>query len=224
MSADILQPQAPSKAKLSIESPNWSFEPFWPGVRLIATVVRGSVTLTDAEGAEVTDTHAEAVTALADAIYAETAAIDGIWTAQPFLGAASAERREAMLDEDSDEPVELAPAELETRRAFVAVDLLELDGTSLLDVPYQERRRLLGSVIREDGHVRVTPAVKVPVNSWFMAWRTNGFQRALAKQVNSRYLPGRINSDWVIVPLRAELPRATTRLVWKGRKTKQITD
>jgi bifunctional non-homologous end joining protein LigD len=224
MSADSLQPQAPSKAKLSIESPNWSFEPFWPGVRLIATVVGGTVSLTDDEGADVTPNHAEAAAALADAIYAEAAIIDGIWTAQPFLGAASAERWAHGLDEDGDEPVEIDPLELETRRAFVAVDLLELDGTSLLDVPYQERRRLLGSVVREDGHVRVTPAVKVPVNSWFMAWRTNGFQRALAKQVNSRYLPGRINSDWVIIPLRADIPRATTRLVWKGRKTKQITD
>ena len=224
MTAEPLKPQAPSTARVSIESPNWAFEPFWPGQRFLATVTDGTVLLTDADGAQVNDSFAEAVAALRDAVLTD-AVIDGIWTAQPFLGAASAERwAAATAGTDGDEPPAVDLATLETRRAFVAVDLLSLDDTSLLDVPYQERRRLLASIIREDGHVRVTPAVKVPVNSWFHAWRTNGFKRAIAKQVNSHYIPGRINPDWVVVPLQAELPRGTTRLLWKPRKPKQVVD
>jgi bifunctional non-homologous end joining protein LigD len=224
MSAETLKPQAPSTARVSIESPNWAFEPFWPGQRFLSTVNDESVGLTDPDGADVADAFPEAVAALRDAVLTD-AVVDGIWTAQPFLGAASAQRWAATMGgTDGDEPPTIDPAFLETRRAFVAVDLLSLDETSLLDVPYQERRRLLASVIREDGHVRVTPAVKVPVNSWFHAWRANGFDRAIAKQVNSHYIPGRINPDWVVVPLQAELPRGATRLLWKPRKPKQVVD
>lgn len=218
MTAEPLKPQAPSTARVNIESPNWSFEPFWPGQRLIATVADGTVHLTDASGASADDAFAEAAAAIRDALLTDAAIMDGIWTAQPFLGAASTARWE------SGEAPPVEPAILETRRAFVAVDLLSLDDISLLEVPYQERRRLLASVIREDGHVRVTPAVKVPTNSWFHAWRANGFERTIAKQVNSRYIPGRINPDWVVIPLRAEFPRGTTRLFWKGRKPKQVVD
>ena len=55
------------------------------------------------------------------------AVVDGVWTALPFLA------------EQPDEE----------RRAFVAVDLLELGGEPLLDVPLQERRRLLESIVDE---------------------------------------------------------------------------
>src|SRR4029079_15680312 len=82
------------------------------------------------------------------------------------------------------------PISMETRRAFVALDLVELDGESLGDVPNSERSRVLSSVVEENVRVRVSPAVKLPVRPWLHAWRGNGFTHYVAKQLNSRHQTG----------------------------------
>src|SRR3546814_18469575 len=55
------------------------------------TLFRSSVSLSVPDGAEMADAFPEAVAALRDADLTD-AVVDGIWTAQPFLGATSAER------------------------------------------------------------------------------------------------------------------------------------
>ena len=91
------------------------------------------------------------------------------------------------------------PASLEMRRAFVAWDLVELDGQRLHDIPYQERRRLLESVIMESIRVRISPAVRPPIRGWLAAWQADGFTHFVAKQPNSRYWPGKTAPDWLQV-------------------------
>ena len=81
--------------------------------------------------------------------------------------------------------------------SFVATDLLWLDGTSLLDVPLLERRRLLESVLVESDVVRVGAFVRPPIESWVSSWRSMGFTGLTYKAANSRYLPGEPNPDWV---------------------------
>lgn len=117
----------------------------------------------------------DATDALRGAIQAARAVVDGIWTPQPFPG--------------------------EDRRAFVAVDLLELDGQPLLDIPLLERRRLLESVIRERESVRLSPVVKHPIDGWLATWRASGFTDFVAKRQNARYAPGEQNEDWLKVPI-----------------------
>ena len=117
----------------------------------------------------------EATDALRGAIQADRAVVDGIWTAQPFPG--------------------------EDRRAFVAVDLLELDAEPLLDIPLQERRRLLESVIRESESVRLSPIVKHPIDGWLATWRASGFTHYVAKRQNARYAAGEQTEDWLKVPI-----------------------
>jgi len=108
----------------------------------------------------------------------------------------------------------------------VAVDLVELDGEPLHDVPFQERRRLLESVIDEGVQVRVSPVVKQPLAGWLMGWRANGFTHYVAKHMNSRYLPGERNDDWLKLSLRAEAPRGMIgRLIGtRGERIRRIRD
>ena len=176
-----LLPQRATPADVVITSVQWLFEPYWSGDRLVARLQNGKVTLTDAAGEPAGPEHDEAAAELLAAIDADAAVIDGIWTAQPFVGDPSG-----------------APSN-EKRRAFVAVDLIELDGQSLGDVPLQERRRLLDSVLGQNVRVRVSPAVRLPLQPWLDAWRGNGFTRYVAKHVNSRYRPGEQVEDWLIV-------------------------
>lgn len=82
--------------------------------------------------------------------------------------------------------------------SFVAIDLLALDGESLVDVPLQERKRLLDAVVLVGELVRCTPHVRLPAANWHRQWRTLGFSEMAVKDANSRYYPGESSSDWSI--------------------------
>jgi bifunctional non-homologous end joining protein LigD len=225
-SEEPIRPQLATEAQVGINSPHWSFEPYWIGERLLARVAEGEVRLTDASGLPVDDFYRDLADILRTSVDADQAVLDGIWTAQPFLGHGSAAERwsEALADEAGDLPEEGPdPATLETRRAYVVVDLVELDGQFLGDLPYQERRRLLSGLVSESVRLRVTPSVKMPLSSWFHAWQENGFSRAVAKHANSRYMPGTANEDWIVIKIDPDRHPGVAGLFWKGRKKREIT-
>ena len=161
---------------------------------------------------------ADATEILSGAILADEALVDGVWTAQPFVGDGSPARAwaETIAVEGlaSDLP---DPLETERRRAFVAIDLVELDGMPLHDVPFQERRRLLESVIDEGIRVRLSQLVKQPLAGWLVGWRANGFTHYVAKHMNSRYRPGERTEDWLKLSLRSEAPRSMMGRMMGGR-------
>ena len=219
-------PQLATEARVGINSPHWSFEPYWIGERLVARVSDGEVRLTDATGAAVDEFYPDLAEVLRTSVDADEVILDGIWTAAPFLGHGSAAERwsEALADGSGGLPEDGPdPAELETRRAYVVVDLILLDGQFLGDLPYQERRRLLTGVVSESVRLRVTPAVKVPLGTWFHAWQENGFSRAVAKHANSRYRPGTSSEDWIVIDIHPDRPPGAAGLFWKGRKKREIT-
>jgi hypothetical protein len=90
-----------------------------------------------------------------------------------------------------------------TVAAFVAVDLLAIDGEAVLDVPLLERKRLLDSALTVGELVRRGPHVRPPVEAWYGQWRAFGFAAIAVKSANSRYDPGVASDDWAI----ARLPR-----------------
>jgi bifunctional non-homologous end joining protein LigD len=204
-------PQFASPQDAVITSVNWFIEPCWKGVRVLARVEGGRATLSDERGEPVEDLE-EAAEVITASIDAEQAVVDGAWTAMPFVGEGSAARRwaETLAEaaEDRGEAAEdeppIDPVALEKRRAFVAWDLLELDGQPLYDIPYQERRRLLESVVVEDIRVRITPAVRYPFRRWVAAWHANGFTHYVAKEANSRYASGEENDDWLQISAEPE--------------------
>ena len=186
-----LLPQRPTPARAEIASVAWLVEPHWRGVRLIVR--------RDARGAHVADDLPGVADALRDAIGAESAVIDGIWSPQPVAG--------------------------EDQQAFVAVDLLELDGESLLDVPLLERRRLLESVITEADDVRLSPVVKHPITGWLESWHGIGFTHVVAKYQNSRYAPGEQNEDWLKIPIvRDSGGGFVGRLIGSRNRVRRIGD
>lgn len=172
-------PQQPTAANAEILSVEWLFEPFWPGDRIMARIEGARISLTDERGEPAAGDMAAVASVLDGSVQADQALIDGVWSAQPF---------------GDGEP------------AFVALDLVELDGESLLDVPLQERRRLLESVVEEGTQVRLSPIVKHPLRGWLTGWRANGFSHYVAKHQNSPYRPGQRNEDWLKLPIRLDAP------------------
>jgi hypothetical protein len=112
--------------------------------------------------------------------------------------------------EDAAGDPELAPTagaagdgsgEPEPALAFVAVDLLEVDETPLLDIPLLERKRVLESIVEENLLVRRTPFVREPAATFIISWRAAGFEELVYKDPNSRYTPGAPNDGWALAPM-----------------------
>jgi len=91
----------------------------------------------------------------------------------------------------------LASIEDGVPHAFVATDLLWLDGTPLADVPLMERHRLLEGALQASELVRVTPVVK-PLALTLVTWGQLGFTELSYRSSNSRYTAGKENPDWAV--------------------------
>lgn len=228
VSSGRLTPQRPRDVRAVVTSVEWVFEPSWSGERLLVRYHDGVQSVTGEGGEEVPAAVGDEVAdVLRHAVLAGRALLDGVWTAQPFTGDGSAARAWAETLDEAGIADELPdPLETESRRAFVAVDLLELDGEELYDVPLQERRRILESVVDEGVRVRLSPMVKQPVAAWLIGWRANGFSHYLAKHQNSRYRPGEVSDEWLRIPVQHEaVPGFATR--WfgvGGQRERRIED
>ena len=119
---------------------------------------------------------------------------------QLLVGGGMNSRRDA-LDADRSRHM---PVPSESPTAFVAIDLLWLDGEPLIEVPLAERKRLLEAVLRDGELVRRTVSVRGPVEAWYPQWLAQGFREVVVKGANSRYTPGVPHPEWAtaLIPRR----------------------
>ncbi len=186
-------------------------EPLWSGVRIIGHVHNGggdarTVALIEYLGADVAPELPDVATALGLSVRAADAVIDGVITTEVGLtgiGAAaipevrSSSTRILMRNNADLDVVRRSPDdESDAVQGIVAVDLLSLDGTSLLDVPLLERKRLLESVIEQSELVRVSIHARLPWETWVSTWKALGLRGAMLKAANSRYQPGTDSIEW----------------------------
>jgi bifunctional non-homologous end joining protein LigD len=197
-------------------------EPLWTGVRALAAIdARGTALV--GEAGEPIAGHPDVAAALADATLAEGVILDGFLTklavrdgsgvyvaldslpstsqmvARPLLGIRPTRAEEVTKTlEAAREARTFGPDD--TVR-FIAIDLLWLDGESLLDVPLLERRRLLDSAVVESDLVRRGVFVRPPIEAWIGSWRSLGFLGLSYRAANSRYQPGEATDDWVSAPM-----------------------
>jgi hypothetical protein len=111
----------------------------------------------------------------------------------PFVRARDYDKAEAARA-----PRILAALERGERHAFVATDLLYLDGTPLDDIPLLERKRLLDGVLEPSHLVRVAPIVKPSAIRTQVTWGTLGFTDLHYRAANSRYMAGQENPDCAV--------------------------
>jgi ATP-dependent DNA ligase len=141
-------------------------------------------------------------------VFARDAVIDGVISVQVGLDGIGA----AAIPEMHDRPglirsrVELDVQARGTEQdvadadeGFVAVDLLRVDGMTLLDLPLLERKRLLESVVRAGALVLVSVHVRPPIETWVATWKSVGLRGGMLKAANSHYRPGQDSVEWRIV-------------------------
>jgi ATP-dependent DNA ligase len=206
------RPQRFGRGSRSVRDP--LIEPSWGGVRILARFELGHTLFADEDGADCTDEFAAVADAISSASLAEALILDGFLTVEPtqatagvpitgieapsagqmmtqmLVGTRRSRPSESNHRLDPDRPI-----------AFVAVDLLSIDGASLLDVPLLERKRLLDGALRTGELVRITPFVRPPIGTFVATWRALGFGALAFKAANSRYTPSGRNDDWSIAPM-----------------------
>jgi len=171
---------------------DWGYEFFWDGVRAIAYVDGDTVRVLDRTNADVTRTYPE-LAALGTALAGHRAVLDGEIVALGRNGVPSL----AALQQRTRSPV---PGDSPVR--FYLFDLLHLDGTDLMPLPYAGRRDALQRLQLRGDTVEVPPYWTGDAGPALLeAARELGLEGVVAKQVGSPYQPGRRSPAWVKVPL-----------------------
>jgi hypothetical protein len=200
-------------------------EPLWTGLRVLALVDEGAVTIRDLDGDPVDNDYGPVAQELADASRATRLLVDGYLSHQPIQSIAEVAEREIAEPAGPSitqmwfgslagrrsrpeptlpvESIERQPPPADEDVAIVVVDLLWLDNEPLLRVPLLERKRILESVVDESRLVRHGIYVRPPIDSWMGSWRSFGFRRLAFKGANSRYTPGAPNAEWAVADLPA---------------------
>jgi bifunctional non-homologous end joining protein LigD len=173
---------------------SWSYEVKWDGVRALVAVDGGRITLTSRNGNDVTSHYPElrglglqlgSRQALLDAeivaFNAEGRSDFGLLQARMHVGKPGA----ALLRST---PVQL-----------MLFDVLHLEGTSLLDRTYDERRSILEGLELQGEHWSVPPAFAGGGQALLDATREQGLEGILAKRRDARYLPGKRSDCWLKV-------------------------
>ena len=189
---------APQRARFvreRAEAPGHILEPAWAGTRALGRFGHGDPHFVGYDG--VLEGPRELYDAIVAVTRCETAVLDGVlvddWKDESDL--------------EMDDSGNAYTRQLGGRQIFAAFDLLEVDGEALLDIPLLERKRHLEGVLTPSQNVRLTPFVTRALRTWHDTLVAQGFRRAVLKNWNSSYAPGKTNDDWLLVEkLKAPIP------------------
>jgi bifunctional non-homologous end joining protein LigD len=185
-----LRPMLARPLPEAFDSTDHFFEPSWGGMRALAFVGpaesagSGDVRLVDANGTEVGASLPE-LAGLAVRLDARSAVLDGELVVVDANGLADAPELRRRLAGERGRPV-----------AFLAFDLLHLDGRSLLSAPLERRRDSLRKVLRPGDEVVAVPAIVGEGRALYDAAAAQGIAGIMARQRSSPYLPGVRSRLW----------------------------
>ncbi|WP_447001752.1 DNA polymerase ligase N-terminal domain-containing protein [Saccharothrix isguenensis] len=172
----------------------FAFEFKWDGVRAVARVEGGRVQLTSRAGNDVTGTYPE-LQGLGAQLGATQVLLDGEIVAlsggRPSFGALQ-ERMHASAAQ-ARRLVGRVPV------TFLVFDVLHLDGSPTVELPYSRRRELLEGLGLSGAHWLTPKAFPGQGAAVLAASREQGLEGVVAKRLDSRYAPGRRSPHWVKV-------------------------
>ncbi len=186
--------------KLAPDDDRWSYEIKWDGVRALAYSEPGRIRFESRNRNDISAAYPE-LKALNRALSSHRAILDGEIVAfeqsdshppRPSFGrlqgrmhiASEAAARRRMKD---------------TPVHYMVFDLLWLDGHSLMDEPYVERRARLMELELQGAHWQTPDHVVGNGAAVLAASLANGLEGIVAKRLDSPYLPGRRSPCWLKV-------------------------
>jgi bifunctional non-homologous end joining protein LigD len=189
-------PMLAKLAALPAKDSGWAFEIKWDGVRAIAYSEPGRLRLESRNLNDITAQYPE-VRPLNRALSSHTAVLDGELVAFDADGRPSFERLQQRMHLTGEAQIR--------RRArdhpvvYVIFDLLYLDGHSLMELPYSERRARLEELALE-GPAWQTPSHRIGGGAALLAASAErGLEGIVTKRLDSPYEPGKRGNTWLKV-------------------------
>ncbi|MBV8430468.1 MAG: DNA ligase D [Solirubrobacterales bacterium] len=200
----ILPMMARTSNTLPPQPRKWSFEIKWDGVRAIAYAQPGRLRLESRNLNDITAAYPE-IRGVLDDLGMHEAVLDGEIVAFDAEGKPSFERLQRRMHVTSQSAVRRLAKDLPV--VYAMFDLLYLDGHSLLELPYQERRQRLEELGLGGRAWRVPGAHPGGGQRLLEATREQGLEGIVAKRLDCRYEPGRRSGAWLKIKntLRQEL-------------------
>jgi len=193
---DTIAPMLARLGKLPADDAAYGYEVKWDGVRAVAHVDAGHVTLTGRNGTDFTPRYPE-VRAMGEQMGARRLILDGEVVAFDESGRPSFERLQSRMHLASASAVRRRMKDLPV--AYVAFDVLWLEGHSTLELPYRDRRRLLADLELEGPSWRAPAHREGDGRALLDASRRQDLEGIVAKRLDSPYEPGRRSGAWIKV-------------------------
>ena len=180
-----LAPMLATSGALPADDGRWSYEVKWDGVRALVAVEDGRVSVRTRNGNDVTSGYPE-LGGLGAQLGSRQVVLDGEVVAFGADGVPDFGLLQSRMH--------VARPGGALRRAtpvtYLPFDLLHLDGASLLDTTYDERREALEALGLGGGSWHVPPSFPGGGQAVLDASRERGMEGVVAKRRDSRYEPG----------------------------------
>jgi len=175
------------------DSGEWVHEMKWDGLRAVAVVHDGRVTLMSRNGTDLTASYPE-LAVLAERVDGdvvldgEVVAVDG--RGRPDFGLLQT-RMGLTRDRDVRRAQKGAPVR------YLLFDVVTAEGRDLTHLPWHERRAVLERVVTPQGPVDVPPVVEGDLDAALRTSRELGLEGVVSKRRDSTYSVGRRSRSWV---------------------------
>jgi bifunctional non-homologous end joining protein LigD len=176
-----VEPMSATLGSLPPESDdeNWAYEVKWDGYRTIAFVDAGALRLQSRRLIDVTTKYTE-IGGLPGSVNARTAVLDG----------------EVVCFDETGRPSFEALQRHTTQAVFHIFDVLSIDGTDTIGLPYEQRRELVAGVVEPAANWLV-PAHRIGDGAALVAATIErGLEGVMAKRLGSTYQVGKRTPNW----------------------------
>ncbi len=191
-----VKPMLAALSKLPPDDESWAYELKWDGIRAIAYCDAGHMRLESRNLREITSHYPE-LRRLAEELGAREAVLDGEIVAFDEDGQPSFERLQGRMNLASEAAVRRRMGD--TPVTYLAFDLLYLDGRSLVDLPYTERRERLEELHLDGAHWQTPTYHRGEGKALLDLTEQRGLEGLVAKRLDSRYVAGRRTRAWLKV-------------------------
>ncbi|WP_144764666.1 ATP-dependent DNA ligase [Curtobacterium sp. 9128] len=182
-----------AKGEPHLDPEQWAFEVKWDGVRALATVRDGAVTLRSRNGNDLTAQYPELQE------LAQRAGVDGVFDGEVVAlderGRPSFQLLQNRMGLTKPREVEAARSQTPVR--LLLFDVLEADGHELTRLGYDHRRQALETVVEPGGAVDVPAASTGDLARAVADSAAAGLEGVVAKKRSSRYAEGRRSESWL---------------------------
>lgn len=178
----------------------WAMEQKWDGQRAIATTGGKHPALYSRNGNDISRSFPEIVNALTEVLDGRDTVLDGEIVALDDRGIPSFSRLQQRMHVQKPAPL----LRTQVPVTYYAFDVLDIDGTEIIDLPYIERREALSNLSLNHARIKVPPYwLNVDGPTMVDIARKHGLEGIVAKSITSTYQPGKRSPAWLKTPLRA---------------------